>query len=460
MRSPLSLAALMWTVLAVPGHAQDAGSLQELEEMLTFESAPSGPLPPGWSGGPPGTIFVDGAIAHGGRRSARLERTATSPEAFSTLTKAIPADFAGKTIEWRGFLRSEAVSEFMGLWMRLDGDAPNLGFASMQPQQVRGTNDWKEYSITLPLHPDAKQLVFGVLISGTGKVWVDDLRLSVDGKPVWEAPKAVRPKTPLDLDHAFDSGSGIVISKLTPLQIENLAMLGKVWGFLKYHHPAVTAGTRHWDYDLFRVLPAVLAAPDRGASAIVLRDWIGRLGPLPSCNPCLTLRDENLHLRPRLAWIESDTAGGRELAEVLRTVHRSRPPGKQFFVSQVPGIGNPRFDNEPTYAATTSPDAGYQLLALYRFWNIIEYWFPYRDQLDGDWDRVLAEFVPRIALAPDKDAYQLEMMQLIARVTDTHANLWSAPPRLRPPAGECQLPVSIRFVENQAVVTGYTDAAA
>jgi len=459
MRSPLS-AALMWTVLAVLGQAQNAGSLQELEVALTFESAHSGTLPAGWSGGPPGTVSVDGAIVHGGRWSARLERTATSPEAFSTLTKSIPADFAGKTIEWRGFLRSEAVSDFMGLWMRQDGDAPNLGFASMQPRQIRGTNDWTEYSITLPVHADAKQLFFGVLISGAGKVWADDLRLLVDGKPVWEAPKAVRPKTPLDLDHEFDTGSGLVISTLSTVQIENLAMLGKVWGFLKYHHPAVTTGTRHWDYDLLRVLPAVLAARDREAGSIVLRDWIGRLGPLPSCDPCLSLTDENLHLRPSLAWIESDTAVGRELAGLLRTVHRSRSAGKQFFVSQVPGIGNPRFDNEPMYAALRWPDPGYQLLALYRFWNIIEYWFPYRDQLDGDWDRVLAEFVPRVALAPDKDAYQLEMIQLIARVTDTHANLWSAPPGLRPPAGNCQLPVTIRFVENQAVVTGYSDAAA
>ena len=47
------------------------------------------------------------------------------------------------------------------------------------------------------------------------------------------------------------------------------------------------------------------------------------------------------------------------------------------------------FDHEPAYAALELPDAGYQLLALYRFWNIIEYWFPYRDLIDEDWDGVL-----------------------------------------------------------------------
>jgi hypothetical protein len=69
------------------------------------------------------------------------------------------------------------------------------------------------------------------------------LQLLLDGKPISEAPKFERPKTPLNLDHEFDRGSGITVSTLTPPQIENLAVLGKVWGFLKYHHPAVTNGT-------------------------------------------------------------------------------------------------------------------------------------------------------------------------------------------------------------------------
>jgi len=73
-------------------------------------------------------------------------------------------------------------------------------------------------------------------------------------------------KVAVDFDHEFDAGSGIVLNKLSKIQIDNLATLGKVWGFLKYHHPAVTAGTRQWDFDLFRIMPAILAAPDRAAA--------------------------------------------------------------------------------------------------------------------------------------------------------------------------------------------------
>jgi C-terminal processing protease CtpA/Prc len=452
--------AVMYAALTVPAQAQNANPAPELKALLGFETEQGGTSPRGWGGGPPGTIFVDGEVVHGGRWSARLQRDTTSPGAFSTIARSMPIDLVGTTIELRGFVRSEGVSDYLGLWMRQDGDKPGLAFENMQQRQVKGTHDWTEYSITLPVHRDAKQLYFGVLLAGTGKVWADDLQLLVDGKPVWDAPKTERPKTAVDLDHEFDEGSGIVLSELTNTQIENLALLGKVWGFLKYHHQGVVAGKHHWDYELFRVLPKVLAARDRKAGNAALRDWVRGIGDMPACSACIILRDDNLHIRPEMDWIGHEAVVGRDLADSLRSIYRNRPGGKQFYVSHAVPIGNPMFENELAYAGLKFPDAGYQLLALYRFWNIIQYWYPYRDVLDHDWSRMLGEFIPRIALAKDKDAYQLEVLALIAKVTDTHANLWNAPPQLRPPAGNCQLPVTVRFIENRPVVTGYSEMTA
>jgi hypothetical protein len=102
----------------------------------------------------------------------------------------------------------------------------------------------------------------------------------------------------------------------------------------------------------------------------------------------------------------------------------------------VPNIGNPSFEREPAYRNIKLPDPGYQLLALYRFWNIIEYWFPYRDLIGENWDGVLMTFIPRITLARDGETYKRELMALIARVHDTHANLWSSLD-VRPPVGPC-----------------------
>jgi C-terminal processing protease CtpA/Prc len=114
-------------------------------------------------------------------------------------------------------------------------------------------------------------------------------------------------------------------------------------------------------------------------------------------------------------------------------------------------VSNPVFDHELGYAQLKFPDAGYQLLALFRFWNIIRYWSPYRDLIDDNWDAVLAEFIPRLGQAGSADDYQRQLIALIARVHDTHANLWSSL-GMRPPPGDFILPAVIRFVEGQATV--------
>lgn len=95
------------------------------------------------------------------------------------------------------------------------------------------------------------------------------------------------------------------------------------------------------------------------------------------------------------------------------------------------------------------------MLALYRWWNILQYWAPDREVAGQDWPAVLRRFIPKVALARDKTAYQLALFELIATANDTHANLWSSI-ALRPPAGECALPVELRFVGGKAVV--YRDA--
>jgi hypothetical protein len=73
-------------------------------------------------GGPPSTLFADNQVVHGGLWSARIERTATSPNQFSTMTRMLPVDFTGAKIELRGFLRTKDVSGYAGMWLREDGD--------------------------------------------------------------------------------------------------------------------------------------------------------------------------------------------------------------------------------------------------------------------------------------------------------------------------------------------------
>jgi hypothetical protein len=262
------------------------------------------------------------------------------------------------------------------------------------------------------------------------------------------------------VDHVALDGpaptSGVQHVAVTRGAVERLALLARVWGFAKYHHPAITGGTVDWDRELFRVLPPVLAAADTEAAAGIIDGWLAALGDPPLCSPCAEL-GRDLHLVPENDWIHDAETLGPGLSGRLVAIHRNRPPAAaQRYVSLAPGVGNPLFTGEDAYASVVQPDAGFRLLALFRYWNIIRYWFPYRDLLDDDWDDVLVEFIPLFTVAAEPDEYRLAVLRLIARTQDTHASLPRAS-ALRPPRGAGQLPVLLRFVEGQPVVTGYSN---
>ena len=404
-----------------------------------------------WGGGPTGTIYFDSSVVHGGRVAARLERDANSPNAFTSITRRLPIEFGGRTIELRGFLRTKDVRGGAGLWMREDGPTGPVQFDNMQSRPVTGTSDWTEYTIQLPLDATANDLYIGVLLNGSGTVWADDLRLFVDSKPLREAPQRQRVTTILDRDREFADGSHIDMTMLSPAQADNLTVLGMVWGFLKYRHPRVAGGNLQWDFELFRVLPSVLAATDRDALNRTLADWVKQLGVPAGCNPCAQ-SSQDAALRSSLAWTQDTTLLGATLSSQLQAIDKFRVAAdSQFYVTQAPGVGNPVFTRELPYQNLRPPDAGFRILALFRFWNIIQYWYPNREIIGENWRAVLRDELPRVVAASTWDAYQLEMMALIARVHDTHANLWSSLD-VRPPRGPCAWPVTVRFVEGRPTV--------
>ena len=156
-------------------------------------------------------------------------------------------------------------------------------------------------------------------------------------------------------------------------------------------------------------------------------------------------------------WLSDRDRLGPDLSGRLSAIYEARSNvEEQFYVQKAARVGNPDFSAELAYADLIEPDAGYRLLALFRFWNMVEYWFPYRDVMQENWDGVLAESVPQLVAARNRDDYQTAMMAVIARIHDTHANLMSSLD-VQPPRGAAQVPVIVRFVEGQAVVTGYSN---
>ena len=258
------------------------------------------------------------------------------------------------------------------------------------------------------------------------------------------------------LDTSFTSGSNMRIDKLSALEIENLSNLGMVWGFLKYHHPAIARCDYNWDAELFRVLPKILEARSKTQADLVLEKWVDSIGKPDSCKTCrAVIMDSNVKMMPDYGYIFRDGNLGTSLIGKLNYIKNNRNQDDNYYVGLADGIGNPVFDNENSYSGMIYPDPGYRLLSLFRYWNMIQYFYPYKYLIGEDWNKILPEFIPKFINAADVTQYTLACLEIIARVHDSHANIWGNNKILNDYFGKYQVPVQAMFVENKLVVTAY-----
>lgn len=100
---------------------------------------------------------------------------------FGTLMKTTKTDlYLGKTVKMTGFVKSEKVKSWAGLWMRVDYyHARVLAFDNMERRPIKGSTDWTKYEVVLFVPAEATSISYGVLLDGTGQVWFKDVKLEV-----------------------------------------------------------------------------------------------------------------------------------------------------------------------------------------------------------------------------------------------------------------------------------------
>ena len=126
-----------------------------------------------------------------------------------------------------------------------------------------------------------------------------------------------------------------------------------------------------------------------------------------------------------------------------------------YYIDEDKFGGNPIFLHELSYEYNLYPDVGIRLLCLYRYWNMIQYYFPYRHLITQDWNKKLTEFIPIFCNAKDTLEYQLACLKLIGSIEDTHANLWAGGEAIEKMKGRYTLPFKVKFIDNKLVVSEY-----
>lgn len=421
---------------------------QQKIENLNFESFDK-ELPTHWTtfGEGSATITADSQIKQEGKTSVLFNATENS--GFKALMYKLPENYAGKKITLSGYIKTENVSDgYAGLWLRID---PDVAFENMQKVGLKGTNDWKKYEVTLNMSPEnTDKIVLGALLVGKGKMWVDNLTVSIDGKEIKNAKVFQKKLTKVEMDKEFDLGSKISNINLEKENVDYLTKLGLIWGYLKYYHPSIAEGNHNWDYELFRIYEKTKSVSANQRDTILVQ-WIKNLGKYQTVK---NTEPENVKFKPDLDWITNSNFS-QELSQELLSLKNAKRPRENYYVDFFPNVGNPDFKNENAYRKMAYPDEGFRLLSLYRYWNMIQYYFPYKNLIEEDWKGVLKEFIPKFINAKNEKEYTLATLEIIGRVKDSHATIINYNKNTYEFFGKRYPAFELNFAENKAVVDDF-----
>jgi hypothetical protein len=127
-------------------------------------------------------IYTDTQVAYSGRNSLCIEVSSDQAgESLSFSLQVVDEIPSGARLSLTGVIKTENLAEgaVVSLVARsLDSDDQLKGFASTERTQTfTGTNDWTKVETRFLIPANTARLEIWTLLSGTGKVWFDDVQL-------------------------------------------------------------------------------------------------------------------------------------------------------------------------------------------------------------------------------------------------------------------------------------------
>lgn len=248
--------------------------------------------------------------------------------------------------------------------------------------------------------------------------------------------------------------SSLLFSQEKLSENQKLETLCKVWGFLKYYHPNVAKGTYDWDNQLIEKIKESEKLDIKKNFDKMISEWIDSLGKVERCEKCNEKNDKVYFLKNfDLSWTDDRNIFSKEVIEKLNYIEENRNIDSDFYYSTKKDSGGFfGVKNEKQYADKYS-DKEIRLLELFRYWNIIEYFFPYKYQTDKNWNEVLKEMIPEFISIKNKKEYLFTLSKMVSKINDTHAFFMATNRNVY--YGNSQIPVETKFLENQLLVTEF-----
>lgn len=240
-------------------------------------------------------------------------------------------------------------------------------------------------------------------------------------------------------------------------QIAELSDLCKVWGSIKYFHPEIATGKHDWDAVLIAALPLILDQKEDNAFQLQVDKMLHIAGKNTALVFSLDKNADPTTVRNiNHSWVEKSNNLTRQQKEELQFLFSHPYQGTNYYAQNNPDDdGNIITPNENAYPEMKMPDRDYRLLGLFRFWNVINYYFPYKYATDKPWDKVLTDMIPEFIKAKETVPYHKAILTMAASIDDGHGGVY--PFLKNSVAGKYSPAFYFRLVDDKAVITKITD---
>lgn len=234
---------------------------------------------------------------------------------------------------------------------------------------------------------------------------------------------------------------------------EKLTSLCKIWGLLKYYHPAVGSGSVNWDQELFKILESIDTIHTKKEFNETIGLLIESLSSVADTIGFVTNNPQAESFCDRLFWLnDTSVISARNMLSLKQTLIQKQSY-KNYYVSFRRGIWNAVFENENPYSDSVFPGKNLRLLSLFRYWNAVNYFYPHLGLNERSWDSVLQQYTSKFIECKDTIEYHRTVLQFCSELNDGHIWVESIPLVLD--QGIYGLPYRVKLIEDKLIVWDY-----
>jgi len=202
------------------------------------------------------------------------------------------------------------------------------------------------------------------------------------------------------------------VDELSNQQIKSFI---QVWGLIKYKSPNGANGSFKADETFLSLIDEVRVADKNKFNQL--------LKQLLAANPTSisTVKNTKGDLTKNLdyRWIKDKKFNPEIRAQLLSLAQHRFTENVHYYMPKLDYEG--KIPNEEAYADYKFDNEAMNLLALAKAWNAVAFLFPYKYQMDENWDKVLAEMVPLFRTINSRTSYEKCVLKLETALNDTHA---------------------------------------